>query len=256
MNKTILAMAATLAIAALPSLSHAEDNPLSFNVSLTSDYRYRGISQTRLKPALQGGADYALPGGFYVGAWGSTIKWIKDAGGDAQVEIDLYGGYKGEIVKDLAFDVGLLQYLYPRAKTTAWSATYKDPNTTEVYGALTYGPLTGKVSVALTNLFGNYDFTNARSSKGSVYAEVAAGLDVGGGVTITPHLGYQKVKNIANASYTDYSLTAGKDFSGFLVSAGVVGTDADKTFYVPGFVANSTKFLGKTSIVASVKYTF
>jgi uncharacterized protein (TIGR02001 family) len=256
LNKTILAMAAGLAIAALPSLSHAQASPLSFNASLTSDYRYRGISQTRLKPALQGGVDYALPAGFYIGAWGSTIKWIKDAGGDAQVEIDLYGGYKGEIVKDLAFDVGLLQYVYPGAKTSAWNATYKDPNTTEAYGALTFGPVTGKASVALTNLFGNYNFSSGKSSKGSVYVEVAAGLEVGGGVTVTPHLGYQKVKSIPNASYTDYSLTASKDFSGFLVSAGIVGTDADKTFYVPGFAANSTKFLGKTSGVVSVKYSF
>ncbi len=256
MKKTILAIAAVLCVTALPSISQAQDNPLSFNASLTSDYRYRGISQTRLKPALQGGVDYALPAGFYIGAWGSTIKWIKDAGGDAQVELDLYGGYKGEIVKDLTLDVGLLQYVYPGAKTAAFDALYKDPNTTEVYGALTYGPATAKASVALTNLFGNYDFAGNNKSNGSVYLEVAAGFEVGGGVTLTPHLGYQKVRNIANASYTDFSLIASKDFSGFLVSGGIVGTDANKTFYVPGPAANSTKFLGKTSGVVSVKYTF
>jgi uncharacterized protein (TIGR02001 family) len=256
MKKIIPAIAAVLCLTALPSISQAEDNPLSFNVSLTSDYRYRGISQSRLKPALQGGVDYALPAGFYIGAWGSTIKWIKDAGGDAQVELDLYGGYKGEIVKDLGFDVGLLQYVYPGAKTAAWDALYKDPNTTELYGALTFGSVTAKVSYALTNLFGNYDFTNAKESKGSVYGEVAASFDVGGGVTLTPHVGYQKVKNIANATYTDYSLMASKDFSGFLVSAGIVGTDADKNFYQPGSRANSTKFLGRTAGVVSVKYTF
>jgi uncharacterized protein (TIGR02001 family) len=256
MKKTILVVAATLAITALPSVSYAQASPLSFNASVVSDYRYRGISQTRLKPALQGGVDYALPAGFYVGAWGSTIKWIKDAGGDAQVELDFYGGYKGEIVKDLGFDVGLLQYLYPSAKTTAWNASYKDPNTTEAYGALTFGPLTGKVSVALSNLFGNYNFANSKGSKGSVYGEVGASFDVGGGIMLAPHVGYQKVKNIPNASYTDYSLMVGKDFSGFFVSGGIVGTDADKTFYVPGFAANSTKFLGKTSGVVSVKYSF
>jgi hypothetical protein len=46
--------------------------------AVVTDYRYRGISQTKLKPAVQGGVDYAA-GGFYVGAWASTIKWIKDA---------------------------------------------------------------------------------------------------------------------------------------------------------------------------------
>ncbi len=256
MNKSLPALVAALCAMALPSISVAQDSPLSFNASLTTDYRYRGISQTRLKPALQGGADYALPGGFYIGAWGSTIKWIKDAAGDANIEIDLYGGYKGEIAKDVGFDLGLLQYVYPSAKTPAWDLIYKDPNTTEIYGALTYGPATAKVSYALTNLFGNYDFTNNKKSSGSYYLDLSATFDVGGGVSLAPHVGYQKVKNITNASYTDYSLTASKDFSGFLLSVGVVGTDANKTFYVPGALANSTKFLGKTAAVASVKYTF
>jgi hypothetical protein len=73
---------------------------------------------------------------------------------------------------------------------------------------------------------------------------------------VAPHIGYQEVKNIANASYTDWALTASKDFSGFLLSLGVLGTDANETFYVPGAQANSTEFLGKTAVVASVKYTF
>ena len=256
MKKSLLAVAATVAISSLPSVVVAEDSPLSFNASLTSDYRYRGISQSRLKPALQGGVDYALPAGFYIGAWGSTIKWIKDAAGDANVEIDLYGGYKGEIAKDLGYDVGVLQYVYPGAKTPAWDLVYKDPNTTELYGAVTFGPATAKVSYALTNLFGNFDFTNNKKSSGSVYLDLSAAFEVGAGVSLAPHVGYQKVKNIANASYTDYSLTAAKDFSGFLLSVGVVGTNANKNFYVPGALANSSKFLGKTSGVASVKYTF
>lgn len=256
MKKTLLALAAAAAISALPTMVHAEDaNPLSFNIGAVSDYRYRGISQTRLKPALQGGADYALPNGFYVGTWASTIKWIKDAGGDASVEIDVYGGYKGEIQKGLSFDVGLLQYVYPSAKTAAWNGIYKDPNTLEAYGALTFGPATAKVSYALTNLFGNYDFTLDKSSKGSYYLDLGAGFDVSG-VTITPHIGYQKVRNIANASYTDYSLTASKDISGFVLSAAVVGTDANEAFYVPGSFANSTKFLGKNSFVVGIKKTF
>ncbi|MFX8449256.1 TorF family putative porin, partial [Acinetobacter baumannii] len=81
-----------------------------------SEYRYRGISQSRLKPALQGGIDYAAANGFYVGTWASTIKWIKDAGGNANVEVDLYGGYKTEVAKGLTLDVGGLYYLYPNNK--------------------------------------------------------------------------------------------------------------------------------------------
>jgi uncharacterized protein (TIGR02001 family) len=256
MKKSLLALAAITALTALPTLSHAEANPLSFNVSATTDYRYRGISQTRLRPALQGGADYAFPNGFYVGTWGSTIQWIKDAGGDAQVEIDIYGGFKKEIAKDLTVDVGLLQYWYPSAKTTAWDALYKDPNTTEIYGALSYNVFTFKLSYALTNLFGNYDFANGKSSKGSWYGDMSANFDIGQGITLTPHIGYQHVENIANASYGDYSLTVAKDFFGLTFSLAYVATDADKAFYVPGPAANSTKFLGKSALVFAVKKTF
>ena len=256
MKKSLVALAGALALTALPSITQAQGSPLSFNASVTTDYRYRGISQTRLKPALQGGVDYALPAGFYIGAWGSTIKWIKDAAGDASVEIDLYGGYKGEIAKDLGYDVGVLQYVYPGAKTPAWDLVYKDPDTTELYGAVTFGPASAKVSYALTNLFGNYDFGAKRDSKGSTYVDLSASFDVGGGVILAPHVGYQKVVHIANASYTDYSLTVSKDFSGLVPSIAIVGTDASKTFYVPGGAANSNKFLGKSGVVVGIKYNF
>lgn len=257
MRFSMMALSAMLVLsAALPTLARAEGNALTFNAALSSDYRYRGISQSRLKPALSAGVDYALPKGFYVGAWASTIKWVKDAAGDANLELDLYGGYKGEVSKDVTYDVGLLQYVYPSARTTAFDALYKNPNTTEIYGALTMGPVTGKLSYSLSNLFGNYDFAQGKDSKGSVYLDLSANFDVGSGVTLTPHIGYQKVENITNASYTDYALTASKDFSGFVLSAGLVGTNADKNFYVPGPVANSTKFMGKTAAVVSVKYNF
>jgi uncharacterized protein (TIGR02001 family) len=252
MKTKLLSIASLLALATVPSVSYAD---LAYNVGAFSDYRYRGISQTRLKPALQGGLDYSA-GGLYLGAWASTIKWVKDSYGDAQVEVDLYGGYKGDIVKDtLSYDVGLLQYAYPSAKTAAWSSAYKDPNTTEVYGALTYGPATLKISYALTNLFGNYDFAANKDSKGSYYADLSASFEVAG-VTLAPHVGYQKVVHIAGATYTDYSLTVSKDFKGLVPSVALVGTDASKTFYVPGGAANSSKFLGKAGVVVGIKYNF
>jgi uncharacterized protein (TIGR02001 family) len=82
MKRAILSLATVVAATALPGVAYAD---LAFNVGAVSDYRYRGISQTRLKPAVQGGIDYSI-GGFYVGTWASTIKWIKDAGGDAPGE--------------------------------------------------------------------------------------------------------------------------------------------------------------------------
>ena len=249
MNKhtlTLLATAATLA--ALHGAARAEDapaSPFSFNVGAVSDYRYRGISQTRLKPALQGGVDYAHASGFYLGAWASTIKWIKDAGGNAGVEVDLYGGYKGDIVKDTSsFDVGVLTYQYP--------SNHLNPKaeTTEIYGALTFGPVTAKYSHAVSNLFG---FGN---SKNSGYLDLSASFDVGGGVMLAPHVGNQTVSKNGNASYTDYSLTVSKDFSGWLVSGALIGTNAKTIGGVPVYASPAGKDLGKAGLVVGVKYSF
>ena len=123
------------------------DYTLSYNVGVTSDYRFRGMAQTSFNPALQAGVDFAHKSGFYVGAWGSNVSWIKDYAGatDGSLEVDLYGGYKGEISKDLTFDLGLIGYEYP-GNTAATNA-----NTTEFYGALTYGLVTAKYSRSVGN---------------------------------------------------------------------------------------------------------
>ncbi len=216
----------------------APDYTLSFNVGAVTDYRYRGISQTRKKPALQGGIDFAHSSGFYLGTWASTIKWIKDGGGNASAEIDLYGGYKGT-AGAFGYDVGVLTYQYPDHSLAI------SPNTTEIYGAGTYGPVTLKYSHATTNLFG---FAN---SKNSYYLDLSAAFDLGNGWSLTPHIGYQKVKNNSASSYTDYALTLGKDLgNGLSASAAVIGTDND-TYVGPG-----GKNLGKSTLVLGVKYAF
>jgi uncharacterized protein (TIGR02001 family) len=242
--KKVVALAALAALAgtALAPLPALADDGLAFNVGVVTDYRYRGISQTRVKPALQGGVDYTL-GGFYVGAWASTIKWIKDAGGDAGVEIDVYGGYKGEIVKDLGYDVGVLTYQYPGNDLPTKAET------TELYGALTYGPATLKYSHAVTNTFANAD------SKNSFYVDLSATFDVAG-FSVVPHVGYQKIKGpfSSDATYTDYSLTVSKEVvKGLTLSGAVVGTDADKTFYSSPV---NGKELGKAGVVLGAKYAF
>lgn len=221
------------------------ESSLSFNAGVVSDYRYRGISQSRLDPAVQGGVDYADKSGFYVGAWGSSIKWIKDAGGDAPVEVDLYGGYKGA-VGDVAYDVGFLRYEYSGNKLGSITGL-ADANTNEVYGAVTYGLFTAKYSKSLSNLFGNPD------SKNSYYLDLSAAFDLGEGYSLTPHVGYQKVKNVDAATYTDYSLTLGKDLgNGLSATAALVGTDANKNFYY----TPAGKFTGKSGLVVGLKYSF
>jgi uncharacterized protein (TIGR02001 family) len=226
---------AALSAVAVPSITLAADSSVAFNAGVVTDYRYRGISQSRLQPALQGGVDFTA-GAFYLGAWGSTIKWIKDGGGDGNVEIDLYGGYKGEISKGVAYDIGALAYQYPSNKLKP------SANTFEVYGAITAGPVTAKYSRSTTNLFG---FAN---SKGSGYLDISATFDVGG-FAVTPHIGRQTVKNTSASTYTDYSLAISKEVSGITWSATLV--DTNTSAYI-----GAGKDLGKSGIVLGAKMAF
>lgn len=246
-QKMVLAALAVSGAALAQTKAPEPDYTLSYNVGVVTDYRYRGISQSRLNPALQGGIDFAHKSGFYLGTWGSTIKWIKDAGASkGSFELDLYGGYKGEIAKDLGYDIGYLRYQYVN-NTLGNVPGFANANTDEIYGALTYGMFTAKYSHSLSNLFGNPD------SKGSGYLDLSATVDMGNGWSVVPHIGHQKVKHISAGSYTDYSITVGKDMgSGFSLSAAVVGTDAEKSFYF----TPAGKFTGRTGLVVGAKYSF
>jgi uncharacterized protein (TIGR02001 family) len=224
----------------------APQSSLSFNAGVVTDYRYRGISQSRLKPAVQAGVDYADKSGFYVGAWGSTIKWIKDTTPgvtDGSTELDLYGGYKGT-AGAVSYDVGVLRYQYLGNKGLPANA-----NTTEVYGAVTVGLFTAKYSHSLTDTFGN------ANSDGSYYIDLSAAIDLGNGFTLTPHVGRQSIKNAAaGGSYTDYSLTLAKDLGkGLSATLMAVDTNAGKSFYTLG---TTNKYLGKEALVAGIKYAF
>jgi len=78
-------------------------SPITANVTVVNDYRYRGMTQSNYKPAIQGGFDYAHESGFYIGNWNSSISWISDgyptgnglgAPSSAPVEMDFYAGFK------------------------------------------------------------------------------------------------------------------------------------------------------------------
>ena len=231
--------------------AHAEDvkpdHAVSFNAAVTSDYRYRGISQTRLQPAVQGGADYVNnPTGLYVGAWASTIKWTRDAGGDGSVELDIYAGKRGEIAPGFAYDVGVLTYVYPSNGLDNVPG-FVSANTTEVYGQLGYGPAYIKYSHAVTNLFGFVD------SKNSGYVDAGANIDVATGTVLNLHVGHQEVEHNGAASYTDWKVGVTRDFGVVSGALAVIGTDAGKTAYASP--ANG-KFLGKTAVQLTISKTF
>lgn len=230
---------------------HADEtkpaSEVSFNAAATSDYRYRGISQTRLEPALQGGVDYAhTASGLYAGAWLSTIKWTRDAGGGGSVEADLYAGMRGELAKNVSYDAGVLTYVYP-SNALAGVAGFANANTTEIYGQLGYGAGYLKYSHSVTNLFGFVD------SKNSGYLDLGANIEAGAGLYVNLHAGRQGVKNNAAASYTDWKIGLTRDFGVVTGALAVIGTNANKAAYASP--ANG-KFLGKTALVLTVNKTF
>ncbi|MET3135429.1 uncharacterized protein (TIGR02001 family) [Oxalobacteraceae bacterium GrIS 1.11] len=241
-----LAAALTISLAGLASLAHAEeakpeakpDNEVSYNVALTNDYRFRGISQSRVDPALQGGVDYTHnPTGLYAGTWLSTIKWTKDAGGSGDIEWDLYAGKRGEIVKDVSYDVGGLYYFYPS------NGLSPNANTFELYGQLGYGPAYVKYSASTTNLFGVPD------SKNSGYLDVGVNYDVYQGYTLNLHAGHQNVKHASDLSYNDYKIGVTKDFGVVTVALAAIKADINA-------VAPNGKNLAKTGAVLTVSKTF
>jgi uncharacterized protein (TIGR02001 family) len=252
-------------------------SPISANVTIVNDYRYRGISQSNFKPAIQGGFDYAHESGFYIGNWNSSISWISDSYNNlnvssttsqvsAPIEMDFYAGYKKELIGEgFATDVGVLQYYYP---TSGLPNGAINPNTTEIYAAqnFTAGPVTGfvKFSYALTNTFANYN------SKGSYYPDLTLNYDTGvWGLSLNGHVGYQYIagnisatSSVSNSnlySYTDWKAGITKDFGGGLSGAiAYVGTNA-KTSYQGNtgtYMSPQGKNLGKSGGLISLTKTF
>ncbi len=213
------AFAQTPAPAAPAAAPVAPASPLSFNVGVTSDYLFRGVSQTHGRPAIQGGIDYLHGSGFYVGAWASSITWVKDFIGKGSVEIDVYGGFKNSFGGgDFNYDVGYITYNYP-GKGNSVPTVLANPNTQELYAAIGYKWLTAKYSYATSSHFigwyggALYD----QKTRGSDYIELNANYDAGNGWTLIGHIGKQKVKRsvatpgLTDANYTDWKLGVSKD---------------------------------------------
>ena len=258
---TQITLALTALLAGNAALAQAKapepDYTLGYNIGVVSDYRFRGLTQTNFGGALQGGVDFSHKNGFYAGAWASNVSWVKQFNGatNGDLEVDLYGGFKGEITSGLGFDVGLIGYLYPGnnsgAAGTPGAGGVTDANTTEIYAALTYSVVSLKYSHSTGNFLG---FLN---SSGSNYLDLSANFDMGSGFTLTPHLGRQVVKGQPGnlGDYTDYALTLAKDFGGGLsASLAAYGTNANEVFYAN--TNGNTNFLGKSGVAVGVKYSF
>lgn len=228
--------------------------PFSANLALVSDYRFRGISQSYRQPALQGGFDYAHPSGFYVGNWNSSVSGNQYNNG-AGLEMDFYGGYKFEPVKDVSADLGLLYYAYPGASIGNSGEKYSNG---EIYFGLGYRWFSLKYSYGLTDFFG----LNQRSgganggSRGSAYLDLNANFAIAEKTTLNLHAGHQSVRHYGQLNYTDYKLGVARDFGFATVGLAVIGSNAERAFYTVTDGAGNSKNVGGTTAVLSISKTF
>lgn len=117
-NKKLLSVAVATALAAGLGATQAQagDVEISGNVALTSDYKFRGISQSDEDIAIQGGFDLGFENGIYLGTWASSVDFDTNdpaVGLDGSVELDLYAGWSAPIGENMSIDVGVLYYDYP-----------------------------------------------------------------------------------------------------------------------------------------------
>jgi len=249
MRKTILitALAAAASVPGLASAQASSPHTLAGNMSLVSDYRYRGISQTFQQPAIQGGFDYSHSSGFYIGNWNSNVSGISFV--DGTIEMDFYGGFKFPI-GPVTLDIGALQYFYPNAEVGG-----VEYDTTEVYVGASWKWLTAKYSITTTDWFGVS--APGMDSKGSGYIDVSAAFEIMPKLTLVVHVGNQTVENFKNLDYTDYKVGLTYDLGGWILGAAYIDTDADDAFYTMATsAAGKVKDLGEGTVVLSVSKSF
>ena len=224
-----------LAQAAAPAAAPPSDQTFTGNVGLFSEYRFRGISQTFGKPALQGGFDYSHSSGIYLGNWNSNVN--SGAGFPAgNLEMDLYGGWK-KAWGDWGLDVGFIYYYFPGSDANAASGTtIVNPRNVarrfngtvdnkEIYVGGSWKWISAKYYHSVD------DYFSQPGTKGSNYLDISATYDLGDGWGIVGHLGSFRLKgwsagtDATNANYTDWKLGVTKDFSGWVFGASYIDTN-------------------------------
>ena len=249
-----LLAASLFAATATPSLAQTAITPdwsLTANAGLFTDYRFRGISQTNKKPALQGGFDVAHKSGLYLGNWNSSV----DAGfyNGANLEMDFYGGYKGSY-DAFSYDVGALYYYYPGSGA---GGSYKIDNT-ELYVAGGWGPVSLKYSYAVSDFFGISD------TKGAYYLDATVTWPLNKQLSLVGHVGYQGgLKNGARLteidgagphdSITDWKLGVTYDLAGWALGASYIDTNRSIT---GGVASLDARDLSGGTLVLSVSKSF
>ena len=268
MRKSILslAVAAAVLVPGLAAAQAAAPSPLTGNVTLITDYRFRGISQTFQKPAFQGGFDYAHASGLYAGNWNSNVSQGAGFPG-GNIEMDFYGGYK-KAFGDLGLDVGFIYYYYPGTKagvTTPFSPV--NNKTGEVHS--------GKVDNKEIYIGGSWkwlslkfydsidDYFSTPGTKNTYYVDFSGNYDLGNNWGVNGHFGHLKFKGMSNADYTDWKIGVTKDINGWVLGAAYLDTNAKGNcstpaeFYCFGNTSGTeSKDAGKATLLLSISKTF
>jgi|SaaInl5LU_22_DNA_1037371.scaffolds.fasta_scaffold24100_2 uncharacterized protein (TIGR02001 family) len=182
------------------------------NVGLTSNYFWRGMSQTADEASVSGGLDYSADSGFYLGTWVANVDFGEtDA---TSYELDLYGGYSGEI-SGISYDVGYISYLYPDGD---------DLDFAELYLSVGFGP-------ASITYYDQIEDSDASYDKETSYVSLDIEFPVDDEISIGLHYGMNDITNAdqTTAEQDDFSVTVSKgDFSLGLMGSNDIGDDDTK----------------------------
>ena len=239
----IAALCATPAFAQSPTPVEPSVK-ITGGVTLVSQYRFRGISLSDEKPAIQGTINLNHVSGFYAGVWGSSIDGFGELGG-SNLELDLYGGYKTEILKGVTLDAGLLYHAYPGSKGGDFEFFESYAN---VSGQ--FGPATLKVGGA---------FAPAQDGIGgssNIYLFSDAGLPIKGTpITLNGHLGWSKGDTTLTpgGDYPDWSLGATAAWRNLTFGVAYVDPNISRSHAI---AAGATKDIVDRAIVLSVGTSF
>ncbi len=257
----------------LAAASKAEDDTPAITISgaatLTSDYRFRGVSQSDEGMAVQGGITVSHESGFYVGAWGSNLAGWGTFGG-ANMELDLIAGYKFGIGEG-TLDTGLVWYMYPSgADTTDFAELYAKLSGSVGGLGLTAGVAYAPKQEALGNAFPVGAPADPGDKEDNLYLSGDATYGISGApITLKAHIGYSDGNpglgpngtSIApTGTYLDWSL--GVDIvpiSGLTLSAAYVDTDiseAEANLIRPNFATLAGNSISDATVVFSITASF
>ncbi|WP_070156754.1 TorF family putative porin [Sphingobium phenoxybenzoativorans] len=248
MRKSVLGLSAVLlsTLAAAPAFAQDEPTPavtVTANAAVVSDYRFRGISQTNKRFALQGGITVTHESGFYVSTWGSSIDDYVAVGSDQ--ELDLIAGFS-KTVGAATFDVGVLYYYYPGSGGA--NTDFFEP-----YASIkgTFGPATAKLTANYAPKSSALTLDGVTKEDNLYVAGDLAATLPDTPVGFTAHLGRNFGRSFLTGGYDGYTdWNVGATYTWNHLTFGVSYVDTDKTF------VSSNRNIGKAGVVASITAAF